>query len=150
MATTSQTLTSRNCWDKAGIGTSFLCVLHCLLAPIFITALPALAATEHQTHSAFAIVILLLGMLAFIPGYRKHQRKWIPAAGFTGVSMIILAAVLPEVEHAEILETGLVLAGGVILIFAHLRNAWWCRFCARCSETYPGVAAAQSHTSVCQ
>lgn len=134
MYLTSQTAVYRDRWDQAGIGASLLCVLHCLLAPVFITALPAVAAAEHQTHSAFAVIILLFGMLAFIPGYRKHRRKAVPGAGIAGVSMIILAALLPEVESAEVLETLLVLVGGITLISAHLRNAWWCRYCSKCSD----------------
>lgn len=134
MYVANQTLDERNHCDKAGIGASFLCVSHCLLAPLFVTALPAIAATESQTHSMFAVIILLLGMLAFIPGYRKHKKKSIPLIGITGVFMIIIAAILPEMEHAEVLETGLVVVGGITLIFAHLRNAFWCRFCRQCRD----------------
>lgn len=129
----SQSLGNKFRWDQAGVSASFLCVLHCLLTPILITALPVLAATEHQTHSVFAIIILFLGILAFIPGYFMHHKKSVPVIGFMGISMIILAAVLPEVENAEMIETGLVIAGGVMLISSHLRNAYWCRFCKKCS-----------------
>jgi len=134
MFITSQSLGQQSRWDHAGIGTSLLCVLHCLITPLLITALPALAATEHQTHSVFAMIILLLGMLAFIPGYLKHHKKSVPAMGVMGISMITLAAVLPEVENAEMIETSLVILGGVTLISAHLRNAFWCRFCSKCSN----------------
>ncbi len=136
MYVASQTLGERNHCDKAGIGASFLCVSHCLLAPLLVTALPAIAATEGQTHSVFAVIILLLGMLAFIPGYQKHKKKSIPAIGIAGVFMIILAAILPEMEFAEALETGLVVVGGITLIISHLRNAFWCRFCRQCSDTH--------------
>lgn len=135
MFITSQSLGQHNRWDYAGIGASFLCVLLCLLTPFFITTLPALAATEHQTHSVFAFIILLLGMLAFIPGYLKHHNKSVPVVGIMGISMITLAAVLPEMENAEMIETGLVLVGGITLISAHLRNAYWCRFCNKCNDT---------------
>ena len=150
MYITNQAFGYRNRWDQAGIGASFLCVSHCLLTPLLITTVPILAATEQQTHSAFAIIILLFGMLAFIPGYRKHQKKSIPAVGISGVSMIILAALLPEVENAEMIETGLVLAGGVTLISAHLRNAYWCRFCRKCSDTGCGFTGVQSNPSASQ
>lgn len=143
MYVASQALAKRNHWDQAGIGASFLCVLHCLLTPLLVTALPALAATEHQTHSVFAVIILLLGMLAFIPGYLKHKNKSIPVFGITGVSMIILGAILPEMENAEIIETSLVIVGGMTLISAHLRNAYWCRFCSKCSDTCDGFSEKQ-------
>lgn len=130
----SQILNYPNNRDIAGVCASLLCVLHCLATPLLITVLPALAATEHQTHSVFAVVILLVGMLAFVPAYRKHQKKSIPAAGAVGVTMIIAAAVLPEMESGETIETLMVVAGGLTLIGAHLRNAYWCRFCMICGE----------------
>jgi len=144
----SQTLGYRIPWDQAGIGASFLCVLHCLLTPFLITVLPAVVATEHQTHSVFAVIILLFGMLAFVPGYRKHQMKSIPAVGVMGVLMIILAAMLPEMEQAEMIETGLVIAGGITLISAHLRNAYWCRFCSKCSDSCCDLIGEQKNPSV--
>jgi len=143
MNITSQSITYQNRWDHAGIGASFLCVVHCLVTPFLITALPALAATEHQTHSMFAIMILLFGLLAFIPGYRKHQKKSIPAIGITGAFMIILAAELPEIAHAEMIETTLVIIGGITLISAHLRNVYWCRFCNQCNDTCCAVTGKQ-------
>lgn len=135
MNITSQSTVYQNRWDHAGIGASFLCVLHCLVTPFLITALPVLAATEHQTHSVFAIFILLFGLLAFIPGYRQHQKKSIPALGIMGASMIILAAELPEIANTEAIETGLVVIGGITLISAHIRNVYWCRFCNKCTDT---------------
>jgi hypothetical protein len=130
----SQTLNYSSNKDIAGVSASLLCVLHCLAMPFLITMLPALAATEHKTHSVFAVVILLVGMLAFIPGYRKHRNKTIPAAGAAGVVMIIAVAMLPEMESEEMIETLMVVVGGLTLIAAHLRNAYWCRFCRICRE----------------
>jgi len=135
MFITSQSSGQQNRWDYVGVGASFLCVVHCLLTPVLITALPTLAATEHQTHSVFAIIILLLGMLAFIPGYLTHRNKSIPIIGFIAISMITFASVLPEMKNAEMIETGLVMIGGITLIYSHLRNAYWCRFCSKCSDT---------------
>ncbi len=120
--------------DVAGISASLLCVLHCLAAPFLITVLPVLAATEHETHSVFAALIVLIGMLALVPGYCKHKKKAIPAAGAVGVAAIIAAAILPEMEGGETIETLMVVAGGFMLIGAHLRNAYWCRFCRVCGK----------------
>jgi len=134
MTIMGQTLNHLNYRDTAGASTSLLCILHCIATPFLITALPALAATEHQTHSVFAVVILLVGMLAFVPGYRKHRKKTIPTFGAAGVTMIIAAAMLPEMESGEMIETLMVVTGGLTLIGAHMRNAYWCRSCPICSE----------------
>lgn len=146
MYTTSRTIAYQGRWDHAGIGASFLCVVHCLLTPLLMTALPAMAATEHQTHNVFAIIILLFGLLAFIPGYRKHHKKSVPVNGIMGASMIILAAELPEIANAELIETILVLVGGITLISAHLRNIYWCRFCSKCSDACCDFIGDQSNS----
>lgn len=124
----------REYWDRAGMGASLLCVLHCVLTPFVVGALPVLAATERQTHSLLAIAIVLMGMLAFIPGYYKHRRKSIPAKGVIGAALITAAVLLPETAGAETIETLLVLAGGVMLVAAHWRNAYWCRYCKLCQD----------------
>lgn len=62
MYVASQTLTKRIHWDQAEIGVSCFCVL---LTPLLVTALPAFVATEHETHSVFAVIILLLGVLVW-------------------------------------------------------------------------------------
>lgn len=134
MNTMNQTFNNLNYRDATGVCASLLCVLHCLGTPLLITVLPVLAATESETHRVFAVVILLLGLLAFVPGYRKHRNKSIPAAGAAGVTMIIAAAVLPEMESGEIIETLMVVAGGLTLIGAHLHNAYWCKNCRSCNE----------------
>lgn len=134
MNTTTQYTLQQNRWDIAGIATSTLCILHCLITPVLITTIPVLAATEHQTHSVFAITIVLIGMLAFIPGYRTHRKISVPLSGLTGGAMIISAALLPEFAYAEAVETGLVVTGGIALVTAHIRNLFWCRFCKKCQQ----------------
>ena len=134
MTLMSQALNRPAYRDIAGASASFLCVLHCLVTPLLITVLPVLAATETATHRSFAVFILVIGMLAFVPGYRKHRKKVIPAAGAIGISAIIAAAVLPEMAGGELFETTLVVSGGLTLIGAHLRNAYWCRFCRVCND----------------
>ncbi len=134
MTIMSQTFNRPGYRDLAGISASMLCVLHCLVTPLLITMLPVLAATENQTHRVFAVLMLLIGMLAFVPGYRKHKKTAIPALGAVGVTAVIVAAVLPEMEGGESIETLLVVAGGLALIGAHLRNAYWCRFCQVCGK----------------
>lgn len=121
-------------WDIAGISASLLCILHCIAVPFFIAVVPALAATEKQTHGVLALTILLLGMLAFVSGYRRHRNKSIPATGVAGVFMLFVALLLPETQSAETMETLLVVVGGMTLISAHLRNAYWCRFCSVCAH----------------
>lgn len=140
MFVTNQNTGDQNRWDHAGIGASFLCMAHCLATPFVMTALPVLASTEAQAHGMFAIAVLMAGMFAFIPGYRKHRQVWIPITGAVGISMIIVSAMLPEAKAAEAIETAMVVAGGATLILAHIRNSWWCRFCSVCGDKCSAVS----------
>ena len=72
-------LMQRQPWDLAGIGASSLCVLHCVATPLLVVILPVVEAVEKQTHAAFALAILGIGLLAFWPGYRRHSRWRIAA-----------------------------------------------------------------------
>ena len=68
------TLSRTSPWDLAGIGASLLCILHCVATPMLVVVLPALEVLERQTHAVFALSILCIGLLAFVPGYRRHRR----------------------------------------------------------------------------
>lgn len=121
-------------WDLAGIGASVLCVLHCLATPLLVVAVPTVAAFEEQTHAAFALVILAIGLLAFWPGLRRHRRWHVLGAAVVGFALISLGVVAPEGLLSEPGEGAVTVLGGATLILAHLRNAYFCRSCPMCRE----------------
>jgi DMSO/TMAO reductase YedYZ heme-binding membrane subunit len=130
---------SVECCDLAGMLVSSLCVTHCIATPILAGSLPALAATEEQTHVGFGIAILLLGIFAFVPGYTKHHKMHVIALGTWGIFLIGAAAFVPEgVLIEEVMglrtEVGLTVFGGVTLVTAHMRNATFCRTCRVCQR----------------
>lgn len=119
-------------WDVAGIGASLLCVAHCLATPALMVFLPVLEALEKPTHAGLALALLAIGLLAFWPGYLRHKRWSIVAAGSAGFVLIALGVVAPEGLMNETTELMSTLLGGSILIAAHLRNAYFCRHCQEC------------------
>ena len=127
-------LMQRQPWDLAGIGASSLCVLHCVATPLLVVILPVVEAVEKQTHAAFALAILGIGLLAFWPGYRRHSRWRIAAAAFVGFGLISLGVTAPAGLLSESAETVATILGGAILVAAHLRNANFCRSCRLCGE----------------
>ncbi|MBI2311333.1 MAG: MerC domain-containing protein [Betaproteobacteria bacterium] len=127
------TLSARaSVWDRIGVGMSGLCIAHCLAVPFIATLLPLLGAMEYATHTALAIGIAAVGGLAFVPGYRRHRRIDVPALAAAGIGMIVLSLLLPEGPRTEALETWLTVGGGTLMIFSHLRNAYFCRLCPDC------------------
>jgi len=119
-------------WDAAGMGMSVACIAHCVAAPVLAVAIPAVVIAERATHGALAIAILAIGLLAFIPGYRRHRSLQVLIVGGVGFGMLSLGAILPEGVLGEAAETGLTIVGGLTMISAHLRNAYFCKTCIAC------------------
>lgn len=134
MSILSLTLGSRQPWDLLGIGASTLCVLHCLATPLLVVALPMLEVYERQTHAAFALAILGIGLLAFWPGYFSHRRWRIVVTALLGFGLISLGVTAPEGLLTEPMEVAATVTGGAMLVFAHLRNVYFCRYCPACGE----------------
>lgn len=121
-------------WDKTGIATSMICILHCLLTPFLAASLPILAATERSTHIGLTVVLMAIGIVAFVPGYRKHGRRSMVYLGMLGFTMLCVAVFLPEKLATESIEASLTVIGGSFLIIAHLSNMYFCLSCSVCGE----------------
>lgn len=134
-------------WDLAGVGASLLCILHCVATPMLVVGLPTLELLERPAHAAFAGAILCIGLLAFIPGYRQHRRWPVVLLGLVGFSLLSAGVLLPEGIMGEGTETGLTVLGGTLLVAAHLRNAYLCRFCRVCRRAVCAAAVADLSAS---
>lgn len=134
MTILNSSLVQRQPWDVAGIAASILCVLHCLITPLLVVFLPVLGAMDKQTHTAFAMMILAIGLLAFWPGYLRHRRSEICVGALAGFGLISLGVTAPEGLISEPAETAATLIGGATLVIAHFYNAFFCRKCRHCGE----------------
>lgn len=100
---------------------SVLCLVHCLIAPLLIAAVPALGLgflAVDGIHVAFAIAVLLAALVALIPGYRQHHRASVLALGVAGVLAITVATMLP----GGVSETAVTVFGSILVIAAHVTN----------------------------
>lgn len=134
MTILTSSLAQRQSLDRFGIGASVLCILHCLATPILVVFLPIIGAVERETHATLALAILAIGLLAFWPGYLQHHRWRIVGSALVGFCLISLGVTTPEEMLSEAAETFATIAGGVMLVTAHLRNAHFCRRCRHCNE----------------
>ena len=85
--------------DRAAIGLSFLCVVHCLLTPIAIVMLPALGATfleDERFHYALLFLVLPTSTLSLGLGCRKHGHLEILLIGLFGLLLLFLIVILGE------------------------------------------------------
>ena len=107
--------------DAVGMVVSILCLVHCLVAPLLIAAVPALGLgflAVDGIHVAFAIAVLLAAVVALIPGYRQHHKASVLALGAAGVAAVALGTTLP----GGVPETSVTVIGSCMLIAAHVTN----------------------------
>jgi len=123
-------------WDRLGIALSLVCLVHCLVLPVAIVALPLVAAQWLDTgifHTALALVLLPVALLAVVPGLRMHGRISVAAAMAAGLSLLSTAAFAGEDLLSHQWQIGLTIAGGAILVAAHAVNLSLCRACPACA-----------------
>jgi len=122
-------LTSTN-MDKAAVGLSLACVVHCLLTPIAIVMLPALGATfleDERFHYGILFLVLPTSLIALGLGCRKHRRAEIFITGLFGLFALFLILIVGEETLGEFGEKVSTIAGTAIIAFAHIRNYLLCR-----------------------
>jgi hypothetical protein len=123
-------------WDRLGIALSVVCLVHCLLLPFAIAALPFVAAQWLQAsgfHVAMALGLMPIALFAAVPGVRRHGRMSVAAAMAAGLSLLSTAAFAGgALLLTREWEIGLTVAGGAILVTAHAVNLSLCRACPAC------------------
>lgn len=111
--------------DKAAIGVSLLCVVHCLSIPFIIALGPALNLWfwgSEGFHLALLVVVIPLSLVAFGLGYRYHKNKKMLKPGLAGLAIVTLAAILEMIWIGPATAAIITSTGGVLLIAAHFMN----------------------------
>ena len=115
--------------DKTAISLSVLCSIHCLLLPLAIVLLPALAgmpfADEHF-HMWMVFAVIPTSIFALTLGCRKHQRYHVVAWGGIGVATLVLAVIVGH-DLGESWEKGLTLLGSILVATGHILNHRLCK-----------------------
>ncbi|HEV7290240.1 MerC domain-containing protein [Sphingomonas sp.] len=109
-------------FDGLAVGASVLCLIHCLALPILIAALPALAARldlGEGFHLAVLAFALPVSAVALGEGWRRHRGLTPLFVGAVG--LVLLAAGLAFEEWVAV-ETGVTVAGSLLLAGAHVAN----------------------------
>ncbi len=110
-------------WDRIGIILSGACIIHCMVFPL-ISASVLIAGvglgTEDLTHRVLFLLLAATGLLAFIPGMRKHKDKRVLAVAGIGFIIISCVAVMGDTyfSHGSLVN----IIGSLFLISAHLWN----------------------------
>ena len=109
--------------DHVAITLSGLCLVHCLLLPVIIVALPLLAQfNETHFHAQMLIVAVPVSLLAFALAYRRHGNKAIIAWGIAGIAIMFVGGTVAHASYGILADNLLTIAGAIILVTSHYFN----------------------------
>lgn len=109
--------------DRVAMTLSALCLIHCLLVPIFITALPLLAQfNDSHFHAQLLIVVIPVSLIAYGLGYPRHRNKSIVAWGIAGIAIMFVGGTVAHDNFGTLADTALTTAGSLILATSHYFN----------------------------
>ena len=92
--------------DHAAITLSGLCLVHCLLLPVIIVAVPlgVLAASRARL------------------GFRRHANQAIIAGGIAGIGMLFIGGTVVHASYGILADSLLTIAGSLVLATSHYFN----------------------------
>ena len=107
--------------DGLAVSLSGLCLVHCLLLPVFAASLPVWGAWARAewVHWAFLVVAAPTSLGALLPGVRAGRGHGLVALAGLGLALLAAGALGWPAAAAE---KPLSVAGGVLLACAHLLN----------------------------
>jgi len=124
--------------DKAAIGLSTLCALHCLALPIAIALLPSLAAyglADERFHTWIILGVIPLSVCALTMGCKQHRQTNVLYIGFLGLLLLCLTPLLGHELLGETGEKFLTLAATALIVSSHIKNFRLCRKKTDCACT---------------
>jgi hypothetical protein len=88
--------------DAAAIGASFVCLVHCLLLPLVMAALPAIShflQPPEALHVAAFLIAVPVSALAMLRGHRRHGLH-LPAV-IGGLGLILIGTGARQEAHGH-------------------------------------------------
>ncbi|WP_347136728.1 MerC domain-containing protein [Parahaliea mediterranea] len=126
--------------DKAAIGLSLVCAIHCLLLPIAVIMLPALAGTavgDERFHQWMLLAVIPSSLFALTLGCRRHRHLSVLIPGLPGLALLTLAVLFGHDLLGEAGEKIASLSGASLVAISHLRNHALCGS-AQCDDCDTG------------
>ena len=116
--------------DKAAIGLSTLCAIHCLFLPVALTMLPSLALVpvgKESFHLLLICFVLPTSIIALTLGCRRHKERRMLVWGGAGLIVLAATAALGHDFLGEVLEKSATVLGTILVATAHFINYRCCR-----------------------
>ena len=116
--------------DRAAVGLSLLCAVHCLLLPIAVALSPTVAALgidDEAFHQWMIVGVLPISVFALYLGCVKHRNYKILSIGVAGLLVLGLTILLGHEVLGETGEKAMTLLGAVLIAISHWRNYRACQ-----------------------
>ena len=109
--------------DHAAIALSGLCLVHCLLLPVIIVAVPLLAQlNETHFHAQMLLLVVPVSLFAFTHGYQRHGNLRIIAGGIAGIGILFIGGTVVHASYGILADSLLTIAGSLVLATSHYFN----------------------------
>ncbi len=122
--------------DLTGTAVSWICAVHCLALPFFISLLPLVGLSfllDETVERTIIGVSILIAAASLLPAYFRQHRKIRAFVLFlAGIGLIIASHLY--FEKKPVLQVPFLLAGAGLITAAHLVNRHLRRTCPRCES----------------
>lgn len=124
--------------DILAVSLSVLCILHCLLVPILVIALPSMTAlffTDEAFHIWMVIAVIPISLIALFNGFKRHSSAKFLSIGIIGLVLLVSAAFLGHDLLSETGERLITVIGSVLMTIAHIYNYYFWKTGKRVNST---------------
>ena len=126
----AQLINAQKISDKVSIGISLLCIMHCLLFPLFLILSSnylILFLNNELFHYTLLFLVVPLSLFALTIGLKNHNSFSIFILGFVGI-IFLLSALFLDIKILFVSsEIFLTILGSSFMMIAHYKNFQLCR-----------------------
>lgn len=116
-------------FDQIGISLSGMCLIHCVLTPLFIMMTPFIGAgfwSSHGLHESIIYLVIPTAVIALAVGCTRHRDFWVGFIGVMGISVLTIAVLVTHQLGGNFVDI-LTIIGSMLIISAHYRNRILCK-----------------------
>ena len=116
--------------DRASIGLSVICVLHCFATPILLAFAPSLLAlpvADEKFHAVLIFLIIPASLVALTLGCRRHGDMSVVYWGCGGLVVLLGTLVLGHELLGDAGEKIMTVFGSGLVVIGHTLNFRACR-----------------------
>jgi len=118
----NKSFTASVLWDRFGIGVSGICAIHCLFFPVLVALMPVATVGSVISEWLHPLFVALIAPTVYFASKRSHFDRKVTALLATGFILVLAGWLIGHYWLGIWSETGLTLAGSVLLISGHWLN----------------------------